>query len=140
MVELESRGEMSRTQVARFLREFADELEDDSIERGREHPTTEQQTGLTETGRGTPTDEPHESRTGDRRERTGEGHDHRRITFIIGGKSATVTLPNIVEFDVEVESRSPLLRSGLNQAVEFSLSWDIDEPAEEGDVEHIKME
>lgn len=100
MVSLESEGEMTRRDVAGFLHEFADELL--GIERVREDET------LMET---------------DTREPT-------RMTFIIGGDSATVTIPERVEFEVEIESRSPLLASGVQQEIEFELSWEVEEVGE----------
>jgi hypothetical protein len=106
MVELESEGELSRTEVADFLREFADEL-DDTTEQGQPYPE----------GRG---DEVTEESL----------HGPKRITLIVGGDSATVTVPRTIEFDVEVESRSPMLSSGVRQDVEFELSWKIDNPDE----------
>lgn len=117
MVELESEGELTRREVAAFLREFADELDDGTpVESGE---------GRRE-----------EFDSGDRGEFAGDqegdagARDARRITLIVGGDSATVTVPDTVEFDVEVESRSPMLRSDVSQGIDFELSWKIEDPDE----------
>lgn len=113
MVELESEGEMTRTQVASFLRRLADELGDGTA--GGELTEAELEEG----------------------ERT--THEHKEITFVINGESATVTMPNVVNFDVEVESRSPMFRSGINQEIEMELSWGIEKPDQEEEGEWIKI-
>lgn len=104
MVELDSDGELTRSEVAVFLRKFADEL----------------------VGGPSATDRDRDQR---REEFTGEESlEPQRVTLIVGGDSATVTVPNSVEFDVEVESRSPMLGSGVSQEIEFDLSWEIEDP------------
>lgn len=107
MVELESEGEMPRGQVARFLHELADELD-------------EELAGTDET--------------------PADAGEPRQLTFVIGGDSATVTVPDVVEFEVEVESRSPLLSPGVHQEIELELSWAVEEPDEEMDDESIRIE
>ena len=128
MVELESAGEMTRSEVAAFLREFADELNDrptreeydDDTARAtgdREGVTAERQTEGTSDD--TPTQEgvPIES-----------ARERKRITLIVGGNSATVTVPHTMNFDVEVESRSPMFSSGVKQGIDFELAWEIEDP------------
>jgi len=106
MVELESEGDMTRSEVALFLREFADEVDDGTF---ASHLDQEER----------------------RDEATGEDPlEAKRTTLIVGGDSATVTVPETVEFDVEVESRSPMLSSGVHQEIEFELSWEIENPDE----------
>lgn len=107
MVELESEGELTRNEVAVFLRKFADELAAGPSD-----------------GTGGREQRPEETSGGDDRSR--------RVTLIVGGDSATVTVPETVEFDVEVSSRSALLSSGVNQGIEFELSWDVENPDEAG--------
>lgn len=104
MVELDSEGEMTRSEVAVFLRKFADELV------------------------GSPSD-----RDRDREQRSEEfaGEDSlepQQVTLIVGGDSATLTVPNSVAFHVEVDSRSPMLGSGVSQEIDFELSWEIEDP------------
>ena len=143
MVELETEGELTRAEVASFLREFVDELEGagparDIDDRGtgvgddRSDPHSSgtdarddpQQTGDRDTGGGrrTEADPPRGGGDDDR------PRDTNQITFVVGGESATVTVPETVAFDVEVESRSPLLSSGERQEIEFELSWEIEDP------------
>lgn len=109
MVELESEGEMTRGEVALFLREFAGEIDDSTFDREQGH-------------------EVH------REEFTDESSlGPKRITLIVGGDSATVTVPETVDFDIEIESRSPMLSKGVHQEIEFELSWEIENPEELGD-------
>ena len=127
MVELESAGEMTRSEVAAFLREFASELDDRRHEEAdddtaratgdREGVTTERQTEGTSDD--TPPQEgvPIES-----------ARERKRITLIVGGDSATVTVPHTMNFDVEVESRSPMFGSGVKQGIDFELAWEIEDP------------
>jgi len=127
MVELESAGEMTRSEVAAFLREFASELDDRQREEAdddtarvtgdREGVTTERQTEGTSDDTRTQESAPIES-----------ARERKRITLIVGGDSATVTVPHAMEFDVEVESRSPMFASGVKQGVDFELAWEIEDP------------
>lgn len=154
MVELESEGELTRSEVALFLREFANELDDDAHDTDRERGEfvgdadgpddtfDERQEehreefidDVDERERDRGQDDSFEGERERREEFAGEGSlDHKRITLIVGGDSATVTVPNTVEFDVEVESRSPMFSFGVNQGIEFELSWDIENPDEIGE-------
>ena len=122
MVELESAGEMTRSEVAAFLREFASELDDRQREEAdddtarvtgdREGVTTERQTEGTSDD--TPTQEgvPIES-----------ARERKRITLIVGGDSATVTVPLTMSFDVEVESLSPMF--GGSDTKLFAIKTDV---------------
>jgi|GEM_PF-2248865 len=123
MAELESEGTKTRGGVADFLREFADELDqtDRRLSEGRDRSTT--------------TSTATESGTADRSGTT-EGEATRnpnRITLIVGGDSATVVVPEEVDFDVEVDSRSPMLGSGVRQEIGLSLAWDVEHPEETTD-------
>lgn len=109
MVELESDGEMTRSEVATFLREFSDEIDDGTFEK---HPDRE----------------PYKEEDIDE-----DSLDPKRITFVVGGDSATVTVPKTLEFDVEIDSRSPMLSSHVNQEIEFELSWEIEDSEELGE-------
>lgn len=106
MVELESDGEMTRVEVARFLREFAREIDDGSLD-GDQGGTVHREE-FTEDDPAGP----------------------KRITLIVGGESATVTVPETVDFDIEIESRSPMLSSNVHQEIEFELSWEVENPDE----------
>jgi len=128
MVELESEGRLTRNEAAEFLREFADELEDESGGHGTSSvDSSEELTAddVTETGPERRTESP---------------TDTKRITLIVGGDSATVTVPDAVTLDVQVESRSPmLLSSGVNQEISIDLSWEIENP-DEMDGDWIEVE
>lgn len=147
MVELESEGQVTRNEVATFLHEFADELEDGIGDVVGEHDESASSdpagtvTGEQRQDRMASDDTDDEFRrdersdTDDEFDRDEESEtddvatgDRKRITVIVGGDSATVTVPDRMEFDVEVASRSPMLGSGVNQGIEFDLSWKIDDP------------
>ena len=128
MVELESAGEMTRSEVAAFLREFADELNDRPTREeydndtaratgDREGVMAERQTEGTSNDTRTQESAPIES-----------ARERKRITLIVGGNSATVTVPHTMNFDVEVESRSPMFSSGVKQGIDFELAWEIEDP------------
>lgn len=121
MVELDKEGELTRSEIAAFLREFADELTGMAVDPDR---------GSTAVDRERVADD----------DRTEAEMEAERITFIVGGDSATVTVPELVEFEVEVESRSPLLGSGVNQEVTFEMSWQIDEQARDVHDDVIEIE
>lgn len=106
MVELESDGEMTRAEVARFLREFAREIDDGVFD-------------------GDQAEQAHREEFTD-----DDSLGPKRITLIVGGESATVTVPETVDFDIEIESRSPMLSSNVHQEIEFELSWEIENPDE----------
>lgn len=114
MVELETEGELTRTEVADFLRRFADEL-DDSFDRDIDRV-------------------PEAEATDD------EVVDAKPITFIVGGDSATVTVPTVVEFDVDVESRSPMFSSKVSQEIELELSWTVESTDEGHQPDAIQVE
>jgi hypothetical protein len=120
MAELESEGTKTRGGVADFLREFADELDQADrrlAEGGRTRAASEERQTA-----GTADETDHEAAEADHPE------DANRITLLVGGDSATVVVPEEVEFDVEVDSRSPMLGSGVRQEIDFRLSWDVSDP------------
>lgn len=151
MVELESRGELSRDQVADFLHRFADELEgadgDNRSTADREGATTEsaEADAIGDRREGRPVDEIEDDDPTDRH-RTDSGEvvehtgNHERITLIVGGESATVSVPERFEFDVGVESRSPMLSSGVSQSIAFDLSWKIENPDQIDEEEWLAVE
>ena len=133
MVEIEAKGEMTRTEVASFLRKFADELEGDGTVRDRDDRGTggggdRQPAGDRDTTSGGRSDADPPRNRGDE----ARSSDTKQITFVVGGESATVTVPETFSFDVDVESRSPLLSSGKRQEIDLQLSWEVEEP-EHGD-------
>lgn len=118
MVELESDGEMTRSEVAAFLREFAHELDNGELEQGRES-----------------LGESHGETSGEERVLEPE-----RMTFIVGGDSATVVVPETLDFEVEVESRSPMFGSGVSQRIELDLSWQVEQHDNDLGKDEIEIE
>jgi len=111
MAEFETEGKMTRTQVATFLREFADELDHEGRHRDRNEYVD--------------ADDVDE----DRRTRRETEAPH-RVTIVVGDESATMTVPEVLEFDVDVESRNPMFSSSVTQEIEFELAWQIEDPEE----------
>lgn len=147
MAEIESEGELSRSEIADFFREFADELDTRTHRAGHERETD--RTGRERDAETRETDrtagEVARERTGTddeiAHERTGSdeegGRTPERMTIVVGGDSATLTLPETMEFDVEVASRSPLLSSGVTQSIQFDLEWEIEEIPDDESMEVI---
>jgi amphi-Trp domain-containing protein len=54
------------------------------------------------------------------------------VTLSAGGKSVTVTIPDTVEFEVQVECEGPAGEPG-ELSVEFELEWDEDAVGSGGD-------
>lgn len=131
MPELETEGEMTRGEVADFLREFADEL--DEGDRQWERIEAAEGDEYSDRTQYEERDDDHEAygeddeldEHGDRIPDEALGSN--RLTLIVGGDSATVTVPETLEFDVEVESRSPMLSSDVKQEISFELSWMLDD-------------
>jgi hypothetical protein len=132
MVELDSEGKLTRTEVATFLHEFASEIDDGMHTDDAMHTDTRGE-GVTDRGDREFTDEEPLDHTDE------ESINRKRITVIVGGDSATVTVPERVDFDVDVESTSPMLSSGVHQGIEFDLSWEITDP-DELDEDWIEVE
>lgn len=109
MVEFESESEMSRYEAATFLRRFADELEGVGGEGLEDSPDI-----------------------GEVDERTAE-----TMTVIVGDESATVVLPEVLELDVEIESRSPLFGSDVEQSIELEFSWEVEDLPEDETIEVV---
>lgn len=165
MVELETQGELTRYQIASFLREFAAELErppdqgrpsiDFSSDADAETPRSGEGTNgtpIAEFSAGQSSGERSNRTTADSPEGStdrpdtataetdtatdesasepnGDGvPDTKRLTFVSGGKSATVMLPQTVDFDVAVQSKSPMLQSGVSQEIDFEISWELEDP------------
>ncbi|WP_224270453.1 hypothetical protein [Haloprofundus salinisoli] len=163
MTELETSRELSRAEVAAYLREFADELDrqsDGTTQHGDEaHPTEtpnrttggstdSQTTGTTDatrTSRNSPdTATTTEDNTVDTAEATSsdaaDGNrshadtDYRKVTFLVGNDSATINPPETVSFDVAVDSDSSLMEAGTRERVDFSISWDADSVPEDDEL------
>jgi Amphi-Trp domain len=123
MAELEAEFEKSRSEVATYLREFADKLDSDGT-------TRSEGTGRSETG--IRTNEPRETdSTTDSVERSPseslESTNTQKVTLLVGNESATMNPPETVSFSVAVDSDSSLMDSGSEESVSFVLRWASDE-------------
>lgn len=161
MAELDTKGRLTRDEVADFLRDFADELDGrgtserpgrDREQSGRDRRIAGGRDGDDRRTDARTRDDPGhrdgpdlaDPRAGgqvsdaDERpdqdgvfDRTDGTPDVRRVTLVIGGESATVTVPEMVEFDIKVASKSPMLSSKVTQAVDFDLSWQLEDTEDE---------
>jgi hypothetical protein len=123
MAELEAEFEKSRSEVATYLREFADKL--DSEGTGRSDGTGRSETGIRtnkpqETGS---TTNPAEHSSTESSEST----NTQKVTLLVGNDSATMNPPETVSFSVAVDSDSSLMDSGSEESVSFVLRWASDE-------------
>lgn len=126
--------EMTRSEAADFLREFAAELDNGgSTIRGRSSSgpaETDTAGGPTESDitdgptDDEPADPPSESNT---RDGSSGAADHGRITLAVGNEATVLLPPERIRFRVETDSGSGLLETGTEQRVDFRLSWDVEE-------------
>lgn len=98
MTEIESDQEMTRDEVAEYLRAFAAELDTTTLEQGQETVS----------------------------HHDGERHDP-RVTFMVGNDSATINPPEELSFGVAVESDGSFVGIDRDHEVPFELSWQVDE-------------
>lgn len=98
MTEIDSTREMTRSEVAEYLRAFAAELDTATLERPP--------------GNGT---------------RRDVDPDDPRVTFMVGDDSATINPPEQLSFEVAVESDDPLVGSERDYEVSFELSWQAEQ-------------
>jgi hypothetical protein len=165
MAELESEQALPRSEIAAYLREFADELDparpdfDASREERVHEHRSEDDTGTTSspddaveaTDRGggqavTIEEEPSEIEANEMKtsgtettERTIEDSPgfatDDRVTLMVGTRSATVNPPATPTFLIEVDSDSSLVSSGERQRVTFQLEWQVEEVDEDSRIE-----
>lgn len=134
MAEVEAEREMSRTEVAAYLHEFADKL-------GGERPAGGETSGeqpsngefIEAPGNETDTEESSSDDTDRGTEETTQGERGGNVTFTVGNESATVNPPDTVRFEMAVDSTSGMLESSARETVEFALHWDTEETDEDGD-------
>ncbi|MFC4988274.1 MULTISPECIES: hypothetical protein [Saliphagus] len=146
MVSMNQERERTRSEVADYLREFADELDP----AGSRTADTRTDAGAgrtdrtaTESGAGTPgTGTGDDSLTDDDStltaddDRAGDaGADATtdanaanrnagdRVTIIVGNESATINPPETLDFAVDVDTDSSLLGTGADRSATFSLRW-----------------
>ncbi|MFC7153990.1 amphi-Trp domain-containing protein [Halomarina halobia] len=154
MSKIDAEREMSRAEVAAYLREFANRLDGGgSAGMGGAEADRTRTAGSADTGGatsdagGTPTvtgtddatRSPESERAGDasRSEgRTGEGGRSaasEKVTIVVGNDSATVNPPETVDFAVEVSGSDPVLGAG-RQGVEFGIYWRGDQVEEDDEI------
>ncbi|MFC4359582.1 amphi-Trp domain-containing protein [Halobium salinum] len=153
MSDINTSRETTRSEAARYLREFADKLD------GRSAPTRDGTETAEPTGAAEPTEAADTGRTvdsttgGDESTRRGDetagnsapgigtggevdadesgaGGAHgapSKVTFLVGNESTTVRPPETVTLDVDVDSDSSLMESGTERRVTFSLAWNVDD-------------
>lgn len=143
MATIESTHERTRSEIADYLREFADELDPGRGPDSSDRAGRSDRSGRTEdaaTGRGGrssdtgPRDANARDRdatagTGDRdatadtedRERTAAAGD--KVTVIVGNESATINPPRTCSFDVAIDTDSSLLDAGAERSATFTIRW-----------------
>lgn len=142
MVSLNQERERTRSEVADYLREFADEL--DPAGSRSEEPGTETGSGrtATESGAGTPgtgtgddslvddddstltaDDDRTANRDAEASGATNRGTDGDKVTIIVGNESATINPPETLSFAIDVDTDSSLLDAGAERSATFSLRW-----------------
>ena len=142
MSEIEAEREMTRSEIASYLREFADELDTSTNGVGAETEyqddhdrRNEDDSSATVIGTETEShndDHRDDNDFGDDREH-GIDHEHGdgRITFMVGNDSTTINPPERLFFEVEVGSDDGLVGSARDQEVSFELAWEHDETRED---------
>ncbi|WP_423747411.1 amphi-Trp domain-containing protein (plasmid) [Haladaptatus sp. SPP-AMP-3] len=123
MAELEAEFEKSRSEIAAYLREFANKLDSDGT--GRSGGTGHSETGIrpNESRETSSTTDSVESSPSESLEST----NTQKVTLLVGNESATMNPPETVSFSVAVDSDSSLMESGSEESVSFVLRWASDE-------------
>lgn len=160
MAEIEASRELSRTEVATYLREFATQLEStkqtarsnrnesaarenrdtqDQVRGETATDATEQRNPIEGTNQRTPTDEANR-RTSNETDREGAASDsgsiskHGKVTFVVGNDSATINPPENLTFDVAVDSDSAMMSAATHRSVNFHLEWDVTDVDEDDEL------
>ncbi|AGB39001.1 hypothetical protein [Natronococcus occultus] len=135
MASLETTQERTRSEIAAYLREFADELDPETR---TEDATRDGSTGTVGTdttdsaGIGdTRTDDRDDDLLGtdDRDDEpvdTDGAHVGDKVTVIAGNESATINPPRTCAFDVAIDTDSDLLDTGAERSTSFTIRWDAD--------------
>lgn len=131
MASLETTQERTRSEIAAYLRQFADELDpetrsDDSDRGGNTAETVgtgSTETTGAETSIGDETSRRDDTRTGDRDPAQSVGD---KVTVIAGNESATINPPRTCAFDVAIDTDSDLLDTGAERSTTFTIRWDAD--------------
>lgn len=133
MATIESTHERTRSEIADYLREFADELDpgrgpDSSVRTGRSDRSGRTEDAATGGGGRSSDTGPRDANASDRdattdaedRERTAAGD---KVTVIVGNESATINPPHTCSFDVAIDTDSSLLDAGAERSATFTIRW-----------------
>ncbi|WP_435156875.1 amphi-Trp domain-containing protein [Haladaptatus sp. DFWS20] len=124
MAELEAEFEKSRSDIATYLREFADKLDSN----GTQHTNASSRTqGANETTSMTDS-------TDDTSVHQSDANNQEKVTILVGNDSATVNPPETLSFSVAVDSDSSLMDSGAEESVTFTLRWASDDVQEDDEL------
>lgn len=152
MTDIEAEREMSRTDVAEYLRTFADELDPNTVtrpdpkseapdEREGEHQQhdetqsaddekTSDESGILDSL----ADDEHEEAE-DQQDHSDQSDElsqpHRKVTFMVGNESTTINPPEAVTFEMAVDSESSLIRAETGRTARFALHWNEEDAADD---------
>lgn len=152
MSELESKQDLPRSEIAAYLREFADELDtggsladtavrattgekrspNDPI--GTDDPDVDESVRANEMETSDP-DTADDRVTDDALQQQQSRSPEDRVTIVVGDESATVNPPVTPTFEIEVNSDTSIVGSGRQESVAFELEWEVDEDDGHGDIE-----
>ncbi|NKE34978.1 hypothetical protein GWG54_03930 [Natronococcus sp. JC468] len=141
MASLETTQERTRSEIAAYLREFADELDPETrtedATRGTaagtsgtdatDTPRTDRRTADTDA-----TDTSKTNRRTDDADAAGDRDPDRaasvgdKVTVIAGNESATINPPRTCAFDVAIDTDSDLLNAGAERSTTFTIRWDAE--------------
>jgi hypothetical protein len=160
MADTEAEREMSRTDVADYLRTFADEL-DTTTPTQTEHQSEtsdapegeHQQRDETRSASDSASeeessdesgvldslaDDDHENEAGDDqrnhsdRDRADDSEQSpRKVTFLVGNDSTTINPPETVAFEMAVDSESSIFGAETGRTARFALHWDEENVSED---------
>lgn len=127
MAELKADRNMSRIEVAEYLRLFADKLDTSESTRPagaqstadsqgeRKHDQPGEETAVN-TERSRERSEPETA--------TDESTSPGKMTFMVGNESTTINPPDTITFEMVVDSESSLIGSETGRTTSFALHWD----------------
>jgi hypothetical protein len=155
MADTEAEREMSRPEVADYLRTFADELDPNTPSQTEHQSETsdapegehQQRDETRSTSEGEPSDESgvldsladedHENgadddqQTHSDRDRAGQsGQSPPKVTFMVGNDSTTINPPDTVAFEMAVDSESSIFGAETGRTARFALHWDEENVSE----------
>lgn len=129
MAEIEANREMNRTEIAEYLRAFADELHPSDTGEEDDHQREEEHSG-DETKDSSGSDIL-DSLTDDEDRAESMDQQQRKVTFMVGSESTTINPPNTITFEMKVDSESSLFGSETGKSTTFALHWDEEDVPED---------